>query len=137
MNTDFYDAFLRHLEDAEYLFRENRIANADQLYGYSAECGLKALMKAFGMSVDSRSVPSPKDKKHLPEIWARYAIYQSGAKALAYTLPTSNPFADWDINNRYAHRSDFNKADVQVHQQATNKIKTLINQAFLEGRITV
>ena len=49
MHTDFLDAHKRHWADAEYLFNGSRWANADQLYGVSAECGLKRLMVAFGM----------------------------------------------------------------------------------------
>ncbi|MDR1004684.1 MAG: hypothetical protein LBL97_06745 [Prevotellaceae bacterium] len=131
MNTDFYDAFLRHWEDAEYLFQGNRMPNADQLYGYSAECGLKALMKAFGMPAQ---LPT-QDRVHLPDTWVRYAAYQSGANAPAYTLPSSNPFGNWDISNRYAHRSSINQNDVQRHQQAVISIKRLINRAIQEGRI--
>ena len=42
-------ALQRHWEDAELLFSEKRLANADHLYGFSAECGLKAVMEALGM----------------------------------------------------------------------------------------
>ena len=48
--TDFVDSHRRHWQDAELLFDQSRWANADQLYGFSAECGLKAVMKALGMS---------------------------------------------------------------------------------------
>lgn len=40
--ADFPDAHARHWQDAERLAQAGRWANADQLYGYSAECGLKA-----------------------------------------------------------------------------------------------
>ena len=40
--ADFGDAHSRHREDAELLFREQRWANADHLYGLSAECGLNS-----------------------------------------------------------------------------------------------
>ena len=49
--ADFRDAHLRHWQDAELLFEHQRWANADQLYGLSAECGLKAVMRALGMPV--------------------------------------------------------------------------------------
>jgi hypothetical protein len=53
MNTDFYDAHQRHWDDAELLYEKQRWANADHLYGMAAECGLKQLMLAFGMTFDS------------------------------------------------------------------------------------
>ena len=49
--ADFHDAHLRHWQDAELLFRHDRWANADQLYGLSAECGLKAVMRLLEMPV--------------------------------------------------------------------------------------
>ncbi|MGI6300526.1 MAG: hypothetical protein ACOX52_05630 [Verrucomicrobiota bacterium] len=52
MKTDFLDAHHRHWEDAELLKKRGRWANADHLYGLSAECGLKRLMQAFGMEID-------------------------------------------------------------------------------------
>jgi hypothetical protein len=62
MTTDFLDAHKRHWEDAELLFTAARWANADHLYGLAAECGLKRLMCAFGMEIDSAS-GSPARKK--------------------------------------------------------------------------
>ena len=45
----------RHWLDAEQLFHLTppRLANADQLYGLSAECGLKALMHKWGMELNN------------------------------------------------------------------------------------
>ena len=37
--VSFLDAHNRHWKDAELLFCRARLANADQLYGFSAECG--------------------------------------------------------------------------------------------------
>jgi len=41
MSIDFLDPHDRHWEDGERLFGVSRWANADHLYGLSAECGLK------------------------------------------------------------------------------------------------
>ena len=49
--ADYSDAHRRHWEDAELLFTNARWANADQSYGFSAECGLKAMMQSRGMPV--------------------------------------------------------------------------------------
>ncbi len=40
----FADAHRRHWEDAELLFAHERWSNSDQLYGFSAERGLKTVM---------------------------------------------------------------------------------------------
>ena len=49
--ADFVDAHFRHWGDAELLFTNGRWANADQMYGFSAECGMKAVMVALGMPI--------------------------------------------------------------------------------------
>ena len=67
--ADFFDAHRHHWEDAEILFGRHRWANADQLYGFSAECGLKAVMKVLGMPVDTTGTPKRwKHRKHVQDL---------------------------------------------------------------------
>lgn len=93
---DFFDAMDRHWHDAELLRSNKRLANADHLYGLSAECGLKALMKkikerleketqsAQGLSTSpdgqgriSQASPEleSKDRKHINDLFDRYETY--------------------------------------------------------------
>ena len=52
MPLDFRDAAKRHWKDAEYLLEDERFAaNADHLFGMSAECALKAVMLSLGMQM--------------------------------------------------------------------------------------
>ncbi|MDX1656931.1 MAG: SAM-dependent methyltransferase [Candidatus Competibacteraceae bacterium] len=119
MQADFLDAHQRHWQDAEALFGQSRWANADQLYGMTAECGLKRLMQAFGMTVDPPT-GKPKDRldqKHIDTIWTRYESYRGGHhQGTGYILPAPNPFDDWDISDRYAHQSNFDLVRVQSHR---------------------
>ena len=57
---DYSDAHDRHWEDAELLRTRGRLANADHLYGFSAERGLKAAMQSLRM---------PFRKKHVQDLW--------------------------------------------------------------------
>jgi hypothetical protein len=143
MTADFLDAHDRHWQDAELLFASSRFANADHLYGVSAECGLKRLMIAFNMQLDSLS-GSPadfQDKVHIMEakktnLWDRYETYRSGHKAgTDYGLSSKNPFNDWDVSQRYAHRSVFSEARVQHHREGADLVKTLVQKAVLEGLV--
>ncbi|MDR2376699.1 MAG: hypothetical protein LBD96_09720 [Treponema sp.] len=103
MQTDFYNAYKRHWEDADYLFNDSRWANADHLYGYAAECGLKCLMRQFGMILDpATGSPYPQDRLHINDLWHRYEAYRAGFGAAAYLLPRPNPFVNWRISQRYA-----------------------------------
>lgn len=138
MQTDFLDAHKRHWDDAEHLFNDSRWANADQLYGVSAECGLKRLMVAFGMSFDMTK-DRPADKKdmvHANKTWPRYESYRSGHhQGAKFVLPTTNPFIDWDVSQRYAHRSNFDQTHVESHKQGADAVRKLITKAILEGLI--
>lgn len=136
MQADFLDAHERHWDDAERLLQAQRWANADHLYGMVAECGLKQLMLAFGMLYDAaRDRPdSRQDRVHANGAWARFESYRSGhAQGMGYVLPLSNPFANWDVADRYAHQANFDQARVQGHQAAAQTVRGLIAKAQREG----
>jgi hypothetical protein len=136
MQRDFYGAYQRHWNDAEYLYNDSRMANADHLYGYSAECGLKCLMKLFGMSLDPKTGDPPtEDRVHITKLWSRYETYRSGIEAAGYMLPESKPFDNWDISDRYAHESNFSQIHVDSHKRGAEMVRKLINKAILEGKL--
>lgn len=134
MATDFLSAQRRHWQDAELLFANSRWANADQLYGFSAECGLKRLMMAFRMKVDSSGKPTEKpDRKHIDEIWSRYETYRQGVPGAMYKLPGSNPFIDWHVSQRYDSDAGVDKSRVEPHQNGARVIQGLVKQAEVAG----
>ena len=139
MNLDFLDAHKRHWEDAQLLEGNGRLPNADQLYGVSAECGLKRLMIYFGMTLVADSltgIDKPADIKnmvHADKIWSRYQSHLSGTLASRYTLPQSNPFFDWNVNQRYAHTKNFDSSRLANHRKGAELVKGLIKQADNEG----
>jgi len=136
MPVDFFDAHKRHWEDAERLFGGQRWPNADQLYGISAECGLKKLMMRFGMRLDADGSPGGADKVHADRIWARYESYRSGHPVGgSFALPTPNPFSDWNVSQRYAHSSDVDQTRAQSHRNAAQAVEGLVRQAQLAGLI--
>lgn len=139
MNTDFLDAHLRHLRDADYLFSGSYLANADHLYGMAAECGLKRLMMAFGMQTDNTGSPVDRqsDRIHAEKVWARYETYRSGhIQGVQYGLPFStNPFDDWKVEQRYAQEQCFDNARVEPHRTAAHSIRALVKNAEMAGLI--
>ena len=138
MNTDFLDAHLRHLRDADYLFSASYLANADHLYGMSAECGLKRLMMAFGMQTDNTGSPvdRQRDRIHVEKVWARYEAYRSGhVQGVQYGLTPLNPFDDWRAEQRYAQEHYFNDARVTPHRTAAHTIRALVKDAEIAGLV--
>lgn len=136
MEADFLDAHHRHLGDAETLFQKQRWANADHLYGMAVECGLKRLMMVFGMPYDAeRDRPRQiEDRVHANGVWLRFESYRGGrVEGTDYTLSPNNPFANWDVSDRYANRSSFNEEHVQAHKSGAERVAILVRQAQLEG----
>ena len=135
--ADFDDAHLRHWNDAELLVDDDRWANADQLYGLSAECGLKALMGALGrMPVDVSGKPAnPKHRKHVQEFWPIFVTFAEGPVGARYVarLPSGTPFADWSVQNRYAHRCHFQHAGVEPHRRAARRVRHMVQRAKQDG----
>lgn len=138
MTADYLDAHERHWVDANGLFNAQRWANADYLYGIAAECGLKRLMLAFGMPYDTASDrPSQRnDLQHVNGIWARFESYRCGHhQGAGYALTASNPFADWDVAQRYAHQSNFDRTRAEGHQGGATLVRSLVQKAKREGLI--
>ena len=134
--ADFHDAHLRHWQDAELLFEHQRWANADQLYGLSAECGLKAVMVDLGMPVGRHGVPTQREhRQHVDALWAEFISFASGRGGVPYVqmLPTANPFAAWSIDNRYAHGRHFSKAAVDPHRAAARTARQMAERAREEN----
>ncbi|QFY91198.1 SAM-dependent methyltransferase [Magnetovirga frankeli] len=135
MQEDFLDAHRRHLSDAGYLFQAERWANADHLYGISAECGLKVLIeKLKGSSLDRGDRLHVMEEKKPNNAWLKYQTYLSGhAKAAKLALPTLNPFADWLVSQRYANQSNFDHVRVQSHQEGAKAVAALLKKDAVEG----
>lgn len=133
--ANFLDAHHRHREDGEFLFLSERWAGADQLFGYSAECGLKAAMKKLGMKIDDLGSPkNPKYRKHVDELWLLFVDFAatSNTKWLIHELPKNEPFNDWSAAHRYASRTYFRKRRVRPHRDATLAITSMIQKMEIE-----
>lgn len=140
MKTDFKNAYERHQKDAEILFDKKRYANADQLYGLSAECALKAVMVGLDPALADQNgdLINQGDKKHIDKLWGHFRLFLSGKSASSYLahLPTSNPFSNWRIDDRYANQKFFVKNNVLPHKQAVDSsVATLVAYARSEGKL--
>jgi hypothetical protein len=136
MSTDFRDASERHFVDADVLRSEQRAANADHLYGVSAECSLKAVMVALGMATKPDGAPEDRGHKvHMPELWAAFQSFAQGRLASRYLEPLEhhNPFADWQVDQRYWSRSAILKAATDAHRTAALQCRESIETMLLDG----
>ncbi|MCP4695341.1 MAG: hypothetical protein GY862_00625 [Gammaproteobacteria bacterium] len=153
MNVDFKDAVFRHYRDAQFLRKPVAMSlvgdslgdyfggswgNADQLYGYAAECGLKAVMIGLNPSIINASTGDlmREYRIHINKLWSEFNIFankHNGAKYLNILPPDTNPFDNWNISQRYANSGDFTQAIVERHQSAASiVVKEVLQQAILD-----
>ncbi|WP_333873277.1 hypothetical protein [Methylobacter sp.] len=110
---DFPASAKRHYQDACLLENNSRLANAGQLYGFCAECGIKALLISHGYPTDAEGSPirnpptgETSIRKHIDQLVTIKTQIdvstsgRSGAKYLAL-IPNIGSFVDWSVDHRY------------------------------------
>ena len=138
MAIDFPDAHERNWNDAELLHQNARNASADQLFGVSAECGLKFLLVHFNaVHVDNAGdLTERKNRQHINVLWNLYNSLISGTMSRDYFLPIDiEPFTDWDISKRYHHRDYLSETVLISHMRGAHIVKDLMTKAKIEGLV--
>lgn len=133
---DYYGAAQRHWDDAKFLHDNRRLPNADQLFGLSAECSLKAVMLALGMPMHpSGNKPQSRDHGHINILWDEFGIFATGRGQAHYAsmLGTTNPFVGWDVGHRYEPTSIVSATDVFEHKNAADIAMNCMIEAIING----
>ncbi len=143
MTVKFDEAGRRHWDDAEFLHGDARLSNADQLYGLSAECALKALAVGLGWVGTSsdgdldESRPY-KFKNHVNDLWSQFQSKLRGLPSKHWSAPlgsaSGNPFADWLVAQRYAAAADVPEAPaVGAHRVAAMACQVALERWALDA----
>ncbi|MDD5034332.1 MAG: hypothetical protein PHE55_06200 [Methylococcaceae bacterium] len=121
MDENFTQAALRHWRDAELLKDQNRVENADQLYGIAAECAIKQALLHLPAFATRGALQEPY-KEHIDVLWNRVG-HQSLQKdypgLLAFVKNGGKPFDDWKVAQRYCADNGIPLENVQAHRAAT------------------
>ena len=137
MTVDFCDAAQRYWEDAAHLLADRRLANADHLFGVSAECALKAIMMGLGMTLRADGAPDDqRHRVHINKLWDEFLTFatsRGGARFAVTLAPHTNPFGNWKVDQRYDARSSFTLPTVQAHQNGAGLVKVCLDKAILDG----
>lgn len=137
MNPDYHDAANRHWEDATFLLDDRRFANADHLLGVSSECALKAVMLALGMLMKGGR-PADRRHGHIDVLWDEFLTFansRGGVRYASMLSPTSNPFDNWKVDQRYDERSAFSEPIVVAHEAGARLTMSVLQSAVLDGVI--
>jgi hypothetical protein len=132
----YLDAARRHVADASHLLAEGRIANSDHLAGFGAECCIKALLCGVaGVPLPLTGPPTVSGTKfeHLPGLWANAALYVSGRNSSSVVFAGANPFAQWDVGDRYELGSLIAPARASAHVSEATKLWRIAEQASIDG----
>lgn len=139
--VNFRQAAGRHYNDAELLMANGRQANAGQLYGFAAECGIKFLLVWKGYPSDPITGDIQKKetlRKHVNELVNNMhnqlrAVLdgRGGAKYLAM-IPSIGHFSDWKIDHRYYTDSALPGSTTRW-QVAAREIMQMLQQTTVDG----
>lgn len=147
MPTNYKESAFRHYRDAEFLWASadpKRFLNASQLFGFSGECSLKAVLVGLGLPTKPNgTVSDTKLYSHLPRLWNQFALFASGSVGAQYlaiaspspTLP--DPFSTWDVNDRYGPNTTgaVRNAEFLSHRESAKDFIALLELAIEDGII--
>lgn len=141
---DFTASAKRHYQDASLLENNSRLANAGQLYGFCAECGIKALLISRGYPTDNEGSPVSKPptsetniRKHIDQLVAiktqidTSASGRSGAKYLAL-IPNFCSFVDWSVDHRYYDQHQI-PPSLPTWKRAATEMMKMMDMAISDG----
>ena len=141
--VDYAAAARRHLVDGRLLQQHERLANAGQLFGFSVECGLKALLLVCGVPADAEGgIPGGhKFRTHMPvlkdRIEANGQLVPDGALSARYwaLLPGIGNLGDWSVDHRYWRESELPLGSIPRWESAAGEINDMLDQAREDGVI--
>jgi hypothetical protein len=144
---NFHQSAKRHFYDADLLLMHHeRSANAGQLYGFAAECGIKSLLIWQGYPSEptgdlkkrkSNEKGNQNFRKHIHELVQNIhslETFLDGRSGARYRvmLPSLHTFSDWHTDQRYYADSALPKSTPNWRQSA-EEIMRMLDQALLDG----
>lgn len=142
----YTEAARRHFKDAVILLSGSRQANAGQLFGLAAECGLKAVVVACGVPTDSEGsvqklpgIPGKGFRDHLPYLHNTATVsgglVPDGRFSNRYMamMPNLGAFLDWAVDQRYWSDSAVPASSLPGWQAAAQEVMQAVDQAKQDG----
>ena len=146
--VSYFESAHRHFHDASVLLGGNRSANAGQLFGIAAECGIKAILVASNVPIDTEGsidrMPGVRGKgfrdhwPHLGQALTDLAgAIPDGRTATTYLslIPNLAHFSNWLIEHRYWRDAALPLAAVGRWQAAAAEVMAALDQAKEDGRL--
>ena len=124
MGEDYAGAATRHFRDGALLEGNRRIANADQLFGFAAECAVKSALVEFPGFLAGGTL-APAYHKHIDQLWAFVPLQSMqrryrGLVVVLKGLPQA--FADWSPDQRYGPDDVVTDEAIGRHRHAAKRV---------------
>ncbi|GAA2022255.1 hypothetical protein GCM10009756_09790 [Pseudokineococcus marinus] len=138
---DFPASAQRHHSDGASLLAGGRHETADHLFGFSAECSLKAILTGLGGVPTPVSGPPTQGATrfgHLPHLWDTSALYlqgralQASPTQMTSLMSGANPFARWNVNQRY-ESGTVSSQQAATHEGASKALLNWTQASLLAG----
>lgn len=124
MNEDFCGAAMRHFRDGDLLLDRGRIPNADQLFGFAAECAIKSALVALPGFVANGEL-AKRYREHISELWELVPLQgiQRRYGPLAVLLRAlRGRFDNWSTSQRYAGDDAVAEGAARDHLDAARRL---------------
>lgn len=120
---NYADAALRHWHDAQLLEKENRVENADHLYGFVAECAIKKVLVILP-AFSTTGMLEAAYKEHVNILWGKvkHQSLQKSYPALSALLKSTNQFSDWHVKQRYFSDRTISKVAMESHKKSASRL---------------
>jgi hypothetical protein len=130
---NFLEASKRHYRDAEFLQSDVRLPNAAQLFGFAAECGVKALIE----KVLNKPLP-PEYEKHanaLVNLLRNLQVLVNGRQNAKYLagIKRFKAFGSWLVEHRYQSEANIPLKHMQAWADAAKEIQIILEHARIDG----
>lgn len=126
----------RHFRDAEHLLADTppRVDSADHLFGVCADSVANVL---FDLAREKQGVRfAEPDRIHINRCWQELLDLRGSRSVLSQhlqALPPSNPFADWNVNQRYGCDGHVTAAAMTRHHAAARKMLGVLDALQVAG----
>lgn len=143
LKYNFYESSIRHYRDGLILFNKNRNPNAGQLFGFSTECGIKALMITCGYKTtpdgDIEQKQTPKIRYHLNDLIKvinGIEIFLEGRSGSKYSALLSNlhKFSDWHVDHRYYSEGAI-PLSINNWKISADEVRYMLQCLMFDGRV--
>lgn len=137
---NFHGAALRHYEDAGLLHQNQRDANAGHLYGFVAECGLKSLLVAGGLTTEpDGDIVGRTFRLHVDKLANQINMVQTfleGRRMAVYLahIPDISNFSNWKTDHRYYDETSI-PASLEQWCAAASQVMEMLDAAKADGAI--